>query len=400
MQNASGVQKALRTPSREGDKLKNSLITLGIESALVTARPPVEATAQCNSASSGTIRLKIRQQRPSDSERLKDYSDDDLTAMTTSWILKMNQEQIRNSEAAIISKVMQSTALPEFGLQRTERGLQVYIGLEDRYWDGPPGSWIPSPPTWNCRRNYLFPVPQEDADKIPGITRYVIMRENGLYTQEEAALLRGMWRQYRNLKESQDPVNLRRSWNSPTYMHIKRINKYSTDIEDYLNPYSTMYEAIGVEAQEDQINIIRDTHPVGGREPEATDTAFVLTEDRLRQHDSAYTQLDGETRSLARSVNSEGSSVGSRGSRFSMRGEDEVSIKAWVADCYTLDEGNKALTDINVLYASYSSHSAFNGVQPKTFQNCMKRIYGHMWGEGKDKNRKKITGYKGLVIRR
>jgi hypothetical protein len=403
MQAKGGIQmrKTLEVPKtsytvREPAELTDGVAALSLGSDLAMAIPQAEARSQHNSAGSGTIRLKIRQQRSSDSERLEDHSDDDLAAMTTSWIQKMNQERIRNSEAAIISKVMQSTALPEFGLQRTERGLQVYIGLEERYWDGPPGSWIPSPPIWNCRRNYLFPVPQSDADKIPGITRYVIMRENGLYTPEEAALLRGMWRQYRNLKESQDPVNLRRSWNSPTYMHIRHINEYSTNIEDYLNPHSTMYEAMAVEAQEEKKNSLRQPEP----EPEATDPAFVLTEDRLRQHDSTSMQLDDETRSLARSVNSEGSSVGSRGSRFSMKGEDEASIKVWVADYYTVDEGSKALTDINVLYASYSAHPAFNRIPPKTFQNCMKKIYGHIRGEGKDKNRKKITGYKGLIIKR
>jgi len=245
------MRKTLEVPNtsyavREPAELTGRVATLSLGSDLAIATPQIAARSQHNSAGSGTIRLKIRQRRSSYSERLEDHSDDDLSTMTTSWIQKINQERIRNSEAAIISKVMQSTALPEFGLQRTERGLQVYIGLEERYWDGPPGSWIPSPPIWNCRRNYLFPVPQHDADKIPGITRYVIMRENGLYTPEEAALLRGMWLQYRNLKESQDPVNLRRSWNSPTYVHIMHINEYSADIEDYLNPHSTMYQNLSV----------------------------------------------------------------------------------------------------------------------------------------------------------
>lgn len=116
-----------------------------------------------------------------------------------------------------------------------------------------------------------------------------------------------------------------------------------------------------------------------------------LTTENLRQfNESTVDTTDEDTKS-------QGSSVGSSGSKFSMTEEQETSIRRWTRDRYTIDEDSKQVTDVNILYNDYDK--ILPGMLFKTFCNCMKKIYPQLWKKTTNKQRKSITGYRGFNLR-
>jgi hypothetical protein len=93
------------------------------------------------------------------------------------------------------------------------------------------------------------------------------------------------------------------------------------------------------------------------------------------------------------------SSVGSKGSRVSVKPAEEGSIKGWAEDRYNIDEESTQVTDIKILYVSYSCHTKFNGMPRRRFTDCMMKIYPHLWKQIKDNQKKYITGYRGFSLK-
>lgn len=133
---------------------------------------------------------------------------------------------------------------------------------------------------------------------------------------------------------------------------------------------------------------------------EPTENKTQLTEAAVAQIERAYRQGrdlpvpktgDDDTKSVT--------TVGSTGTKFSMKEEIVDSINQWMTDNYTIDINSKQVTDINVLYANYKGHKTFAWIAPKTFASYMKRMTLGLWKQTTNKDRKRIIGYRGFNLR-
>jgi hypothetical protein len=126
----------------------------------------------------------------------------------------------------------------------------------------------------------------------------------------------------------------------------------------------------------------------------------VLSEAAVREREIAYRrERDRSHLKDNDDTKSQTSSVGSTGSRVTVKPHEESSIKGWAEDQYNIDEDSKAVTDIKILYENYKTHAKLSAMPLRRFTDCMKNIYPHLWKQTTNIERKRITGYRGFNLK-